>query len=193
MIIKFNKTVKHDYPKKIQDTHLAWYRNGKICIIRKYNDYTLQMQNLYIKEMNQIIHRLWSELSMSSKRDLQKYANQYKKRYPSLRKRGNNAYSIFLMICHSIIRKFSLNSLSYLKLEQTISDILSLSSIHSLILQGIISCKECAYQLNQTIIKKEISNQNITILVNHSETIIQKPTYIVSTFNPYALIEGRGG
>jgi len=130
---------------------------------------------------------------MSSKRDLQKYANQYKKRYPSLRKRGNNAYSIFLMICHSIIRKFSLNSLSYLKLEQTISDILSLSSIHSLILQGIIRAVKNAYQLNQTIIKKEISNQNITILVNHSETIIQKPTYIVSTFNPYALIEGRGG
>jgi hypothetical protein len=132
---------------------LAWYRQGQVCILRKTVKHEIQEQNLFIKDMNQVIHTLWNELSASVKSELQKYAILYKKRYPSLRKRGNNAYSIFLMICHGLIRKFQLNSLSKIVLTSHLRVILSKMSIHLLVMQGVIKAVKYAYQLKGMLIK----------------------------------------
>nr|HPM01370.1 hypothetical protein [Candidatus Cloacimonadota bacterium] len=97
------------YPKKAGDLHLAWYQNGKICISRNLKKQQMQTQNFNIIKVNQITKTLWDTLNRSFRKDLALYADQYKKTYPGLRKRGISAYSAFLMVIHALIRRFSIN------------------------------------------------------------------------------------
>ena len=152
MRVYFNQKRQHDYPKRAGEMSLAWYQKGQICIYRKKVPHEMQAQNLYIREINQVVHGLWQELRLRSKRDLQAYAFQYKKRYPSLRKRGNNAYSIFLMICHSLIRIFQLNQYSQTGLTERLKDILESVSIYKLVLQGILKVVIHAYRFNHALL-----------------------------------------
>ncbi len=152
MRVYFNQKIQHDYPKRAGVMNLAWYNKGQICIYRKKVHHEIQAQNLYIREINQVVHGLWQELSLGSKGELQAYAQQYKKRYPSLRKRGNNAYSVFLMICHSLIRKYQLNHLSQTGLTERLKDILESVSIYKLVLQGILKVVIHAYRFNHTLL-----------------------------------------
>jgi len=105
----FFKQKKHDYPKKVGDLSLAWYAGGNVCIVRRKADRLLQKQNLSIIQINQITRMIWEKLAHPFKKDLAKYAHLYKKQYPGLRKRGISSYAVFLMISHSLVRRFSLN------------------------------------------------------------------------------------
>jgi len=102
------KENQHDFPKKIGDLSLAWYRQGRICISRKQNHRSLQKQNISLIQINQITKTLWQTLHPHFKKDMALYALQYKKKYPGLRKRGISSYAVFLMIIHALIKRFSI-------------------------------------------------------------------------------------
>ncbi|HOD54306.1 MAG TPA: hypothetical protein PKJ08_07255, partial [Candidatus Cloacimonadota bacterium] len=152
MRVYFDQKRQNDYPKRAGEMNLAWYNQGQICIYRKKTHHEMQAQNIYIRDINQMVHGLWQELSLRSKRELQAYALQYKKRYPSLRKRGNNAYSVFLMICHSLIRKYQLNQLSQAVLTEQLKQLLASMSIYKLVLQGILKVVIHAYRFNHALL-----------------------------------------
>ncbi len=107
MRVFFSEKVK-DFPKKAGDLHLAWYQNGNICISRVLKQHKIQTQNFNIIQVNQITRAVWEGLSSSFKRDMAEYARLYKRDYPTLRKRGVSAYSVFLMVIHGIIKRFTL-------------------------------------------------------------------------------------
>ena len=73
------KQMKHDYPKKAGDLNLAWYAGGRTCIVRKKTKRALQKQNLSIIQINAITKSVWETLLPAFKRDLVKYAMQYKR------------------------------------------------------------------------------------------------------------------
>ncbi len=107
MIVFMNKH-QHDYPKKIGYLHVAWYQQGRICVSRKLNHRNLQTQNISIIQINQIAKELWQGLNLHFKKDLAGYALKYKKEYPVLRKRGISSYSVFLMLVHALLKRFSI-------------------------------------------------------------------------------------
>jgi hypothetical protein len=153
MKVILNQKIKHDYPKKINDLNLAWYNQGKCCVSRRKCEHQIQSQNIYIREMNSVIHCLWGEIDGSAKRDLKKYSVAYKLRYPTLRKRGNNTYSVFLMICHALIKYYHLKELSSDYLYLYLKDLLNDYSVYQMIQKGILKPVKNAYQLKKYIIK----------------------------------------
>jgi hypothetical protein len=165
MRVFFKQNHHHDYPKRAGEMNLAWYNQGKICIYRKKTSHEMQAQNLYIKAMNQVVHDLWKTLSFKSKRELQTYAQLYKKRYPSLRKRGNNAYSIFLMICHSLIRKYQLHQLAPIGLTTQLKQMLAVLSLYKMVLQGVLKVVKYAYRLNNSLLGREIMNSEFDLMI----------------------------
>jgi len=182
MIVIFNQKHKHDYPKKLGDMSLAWYNHGKCCVSRHKRDYQVQTQNVFIKEMNGIIRKLWNEVSHSAKRDLKKYSLAYKRRYPALRKRGNNTYSIFLMICHSLIKFYHLNTLSSDYLYLKLKNLLSSYTIYQLVQKGLLKPVKNAYQLKKYMI---IAKQEIIIIKTGSDHYVNKHSkkiYEISAF-----------
>ncbi len=155
MRVIFNQRAVHDYPKKSGDMHFAWYCQGKKCICRKKSEPCLQTQNVKIKDVNHIVHSLWQELKQKSKVELQKYALLYKKRYPSLRKRGNNAYSIFLMICHALIRLNKLSPLQKNDLLTIVRNILSGMTIYQMVSEGILKRVKNCHQLRLQLLEND--------------------------------------
>ncbi len=147
MKVIFNQTAVHDYPKKAGGMHFAWYCQGKICICRKKSEPCLQTQNVKIKDVNHVVHSLWQELKQKSKVELQKYASLYKKRYPSIRKRGNNAYSIFLMICHALIKVNKLSQIQKDDLLTILRNIISGMTIYQMVSEGILKRVKNCHQL----------------------------------------------
>jgi len=148
MRVLFKQNIHHDYPKKLEEMSLAWYNQGRICICRKKTEHIIQKQNLYIGQMNIIIRQIWLELPNSYRKDLKEYAAAYKKRYPALRKRGNNAYSSFLMICHGLIKKYALSEEESDFVYHDLKCLLSVSSVLELIRKGLLRPVKYAYRLN---------------------------------------------
>ncbi len=147
MRVFFKKKV-HDYPKMSGDYYLAWYNQGKICILKKKPVFVCKAQHVKIKTVNRISQRLWAELSHKFKNDMALYARQYKITYPGLRKRGISAYSIFLKITHGLIRRFSLEALSESLLTDTLKDLLYGLSVHRCVQIKLLNRVPGVYQLN---------------------------------------------
>ncbi len=186
MRVYFNQNYQHDYPKRTGGMNLAWYRQGQICIFRKKTPHKMQTQNLYIREINLVVHTLWLDLSLKSKRELQTYVLQYKKRYPSLRKRGNNAYSIFLMICHGLIRKYQLNYLTQNKLTDQLRVMFESLSIYKLVLQGVLRVVKNAYRLNNELLAGEVNHVENPAFASRLPALLIEP----ETHCPVEMYEG---
>jgi len=177
MRVYFDQKRQNDYPKRAGEMNLAWYNQGQICIYRKKTHHEMQAQNIYIRDINQMVHGLWQELSLRSKRDLQAYALQYKKRYPSLRKRGNNAYSVFLMICHSLIRKYQLSQMSQTLMTEQLRQLLTSMSIYKLVMQGILKVVKFAYQFNNILLAGSIKISAYDLVESRS-LVVQHEYYV---------------
>ncbi len=148
MRVYFSDRVK-DFPKKAGDLHLAWYQNGRICISRVLKNHHMQPQNFNIIQVNQITRAVWDRLSEPFKKDLAEYAKRYKTEYPSLRKRGVSAYSVFLMVIHGLIRRFSIKTADTEKCVVLFEQFLLKMSVLKLIEIRIFKSVRKNYQLNQ--------------------------------------------
>ncbi len=148
MRIYFSEKVR-DFPKKAGELHLAWYQNGKICISRNLKQHQMQAQNFNIIQVNQITKAVWETLNLNFRRDLARYASQYKKTYPGLRKRGISAYSAFLMVVHSLIRRFGIDLGHQEKTVAIFKRLLDQMSVYKLIQLKILKTVRYAYRLNQ--------------------------------------------
>ena len=143
------KQKTHDYPKKAGDLNLAWYAGGRICIVRKKTERTLQKQNLSIIQINAITKSLWATLLPAFKRDLAKYAMRYKNEYPALRKRGVSAYSVFLIFIHALIKRFSLNFENPEICTEIIINIMENMTVKKAIILRLLKKVRYYYRLNQ--------------------------------------------
>lgn len=161
------KQMKHDYPKKAGDLNLAWYAGGRTCIVRKKTKRALQKQNLSIIQINAITKSVWETLLPAFKRDLAKYAMQYKREYPALRKRGISAYSVFLILIHALIKRFSLNTEKMVNCVNALSQLLSSISIYKAIRLKLIKKVRTCYQLNKLNGDESISIQIPLYATNH--------------------------
>jgi len=161
------KQKTHDYPKRSGELNLAWYTGGRICIVRKKTDRTLQKQNLSIIQINVITKSLWETLNPGFKRDLARYAVRFKKEYPALRKRGISAYSVFLILIHALIKRFSLNTEKMVNCVNALSQLLSSISIYKAIRLKLIKKVRTCYQLNKLNGDESISIQIPLYATNH--------------------------
>ena len=138
----------HDFPKKIVDLSLAWYNQGKICISRKPVERQIQKQNIHIREVNQIVRKLWNEITPKAKRDMALYAKAYKVKKVMLRKRGISAYGVMLMIVHALIKRFSLEGDSlYAVLKTLLVDM----SIKNAVKLGLLIKVSNIHQMNHRL------------------------------------------
>ncbi len=187
MKVNFKQNYQQDYPKRYGDMSLAWYRQGQICVIRQIKEHKRQPQNIYIREINAVVHLIWQNLSIKVKKELQEYACSYKRRYPLLRKRGNNAYSVFLVICHTLIKKYQLSQLTRTEMASQLKVLLSSLSVYQLVLCGVLKLVKMVYQLHQSIYTEKenlLLNQNCGRIISSigSETVsLQKD--IVAEFS----------
>jgi len=147
MRIYFSEKPK-DLPKKWGDLNLAWYQNGNVCISRKKIEHKTQLQNINIIKINQICKRLWNTLDPQFKRDMGRYAVQYKKEYPALRKRGVSAYSVFLIVIYGLIRRFYLRTEELEKCISMFEQLLQNISVFKLIRIKILKPVTRGYRLN---------------------------------------------
>jgi len=147
MRVYFRKKA-HDYPKRAGDCYLAWYNQGKICILKKKPVFVCQKQHLMIQAINQISLKLWPEQSQKFKKDMAEYAKRYKVTYPGLRKRGISAYSIFLKIIHGLIKRFSLHEIGESHLNHTLKAMLMGLSVYKCILSNLLKRVNRMYCLN---------------------------------------------
>jgi len=147
MRIYFSEKPK-DLPKKWGDLNLAWYQNGNVCISRKKIEHKTQLQNINIVKINQICKTRWDSLDTHFKNDLVKYASQYKKEYPALRKRGVSAYSVFLIVIHGLLRRFSIRIEESDKCISIFERLLQNISVFKLIRIKILKPVTMSYRLN---------------------------------------------
>ncbi len=157
MKVFFNQK-KHDYPKKINDVNLAWYQQGRICIMRNLRPHIMQEQNNKIKIVNKVSRQLWDVISKSFKKDLALYALAYKKTYPGLRKRGISSYGIMLMLVHGLIKRFSLQSLSEVSLYETVLKLISHLTVYKSVKLNLLRKLVSIHSLNHTAIDVSDSN-----------------------------------
>jgi len=143
------KQQNHDYPKHIGDLNLAWYAGGRICIARTKTKRSLQTQNFSIIKINSISKSLWEGLHARFKNDLAHYAKRYKIKYPILRKRGISSYAVFLMLIHTLIKRYSLNTENSLLSTHLLQLLLQKMSVKQAILQKLLKPVPYDYQLNQ--------------------------------------------
>ncbi|HOD55332.1 MAG TPA: hypothetical protein PKJ08_12465, partial [Candidatus Cloacimonadota bacterium] len=148
MRIYFSEKVR-DFPKKAGDLHLAWYQNGRICISRKLKQHQMQVQNFHIIQVNQITKAVWETLNLNFRRDLARYASQYKKTYPGLRKRGISAYSAFLIVIHALVRRFGFDVSHQENAIAIFEKLLDQISVYKLIQLKILKEVRYAYRFNQ--------------------------------------------
>ncbi|MBP7563267.1 MAG: hypothetical protein KA886_05705 [Candidatus Cloacimonetes bacterium] len=148
------KQKTHDYPKKAGDLNLAWYAGGRICIVRKKTERAIQKQNLSIIQINAITKSLWATLLPAFKQDLARYAIQYKKEYPALRKRGVSAYSVFLIFIHALIKRFSLNFDNREICTEIIIHIMENMTVKKAITLRLLKKVRYYYKLNKTNVFK---------------------------------------
>ncbi len=147
------KNNHHDYPKHINDTHFAWYNQGKICILRRLKAYQLQTQNYKIIEINRITHTIWQDLSHEFKLDLALYAQKYKQKYPGLRKRGISSYAVFLMITHALIKRFGIERINQSLCIEKIKVLLINLTVYDAVRIRLLKPVYKAYQLNRNPFK----------------------------------------
>ncbi|HPM00650.1 MAG TPA: hypothetical protein PK816_00725 [Candidatus Cloacimonadota bacterium] len=163
MRIYFSEKVT-DFPKKVGDLHLAWYQNGKICISRNLKSYKMQVQNFNIVQVNQITKAVWDTLNISFRKDLAQYAVQYKKTYPGLRKRGISAYSTFLIVVHSLIKRFGIDTSYQENAIAIFKRILNQVSVYKLVQLKILKSMRFAYRLNHyNFLNDEKKNSQISL------------------------------
>ncbi|HOD55273.1 MAG TPA: hypothetical protein PKJ08_12160, partial [Candidatus Cloacimonadota bacterium] len=105
--------------------------------------------NFNIIQVNQITRAVWDRLSKPFMRDLAEYARRYKIEYPNLRKRGVSAYSVFLMVIHGLIRRFSIKTADAEKCSVVFDQLLLKMSVFKLIEFKILKPVRMSYQLNQ--------------------------------------------
>ena len=179
MRIYFSEKVT-DYPKKAGDLHLAWYQNGKICISRNLKKQQMQTQNFNIIKVNQITKTLWDTLNRSFRKDLARYADQYKKTYPGLRKRGISAYSAFLMVIHALIRRFGINIEDHANAIAIFESLLDQINVYQLIQLNILKKVSHAYRLNHRnnldVIQKYLIRKSNTVNHKRKETFVNFDT-----------------
>ena len=139
----------HDFPKQTGDIRLAWYQEGRVCVMRNYRQtHQLQTQNLQISRINAVCKALWENILPAFKKDLSQYASAYKKTYPGLRKRGISSYSVMLMLVHALIRRFQLSDRDTEHLVNIIESMLQGRSLYDLIQMRLLKSVPGAYQLN---------------------------------------------
>jgi len=160
MRVFFKKKV-HDYPKQAGDCYLAWYNQGKNCILKKKPVFVCKAQHIKIQVINQISVKLWTEQGHKFKRDMAEYARQYKLTYPGLRKRGVSAYSIFLKITHALIKRFSLAFLEESLLTDTLRVLLKGLSVYKCVLIKLLNKVPGIYRFNHKT--EEVFCQNFCI------------------------------
>jgi len=165
MRIYFSEKVR-DFPKKAGDLHLAWYQNGRICISRNLKRHQMQAQNFHIIQVNQITKAVWETLNLNFRRDLARYASQYKKTYPGLRKRGISAYSAFLMVIHALVRRFGIDMSQQESAIAILDKLLDQIYVYKLIRLKILKVVRYAYRLNQL-------NSSIFRLINQDMELIE--------------------
>jgi len=135
--------------KKAGELGLAWYAGGQVCITRKRIERSLQKQNLSIIQINTISRMVWAELAIPFKKDLAKYALLYKKEYPGLRKRGISSYTVFLMITHALIRRFSLKTEDSVQCADLIKILLQNMTVKKAVELRLLKRVNQYYLLNQ--------------------------------------------
>jgi len=138
-----------DFPKKINDLQLNWYQQGKICIAKNRKKPKLQVQNTQIKRINQIVRQIWNVLTPGFKKDLSVYALSYKHYYPTLRKRGVSSYSCFLILIHSLIKRFGLKEKPDELMYKILCDLLAKLSVYQAVCLNLLKKVAFVYQLNQ--------------------------------------------
>ncbi len=148
MRVYFSDT-KFDFPKKINDLRVAWFREGRICISRNYQKKEMQAQNYRIIQMNTMIKVLYSELNKGFKKDMGRYAQLYKIRYPHLRKRGISSYAVFLMVVYALVRRFGLADRSVEELKEILSSLMLNLSVAECIRLKLLAVVKSYYVLNR--------------------------------------------
>jgi hypothetical protein len=150
MRVYFSET-KFDFPKKINDLRVAWFREGRICISRNYKKKEMQTQNYRIIQMNAMIKVLYGELSIGFRKDMGRYAQLYKIRYPHLRKRGMSAYAVFLMVVYALVRRFGLSERSVDEMKVILSSLIMNLSVAECVRLKLLAVVKGYYALNHVV------------------------------------------
>ncbi len=148
MRVYFSET-NFDFPKKINDLRVAWFREGRICISRNYKKKEMQEQNFRIIQMNAMIKVLYVELNTGFKKDMGRYAQLYKMRYPHLRKRGMSAYAVFLMVVYALVRRFGLGDRSLDEMKEILSGMILRLSVAECVRLKLLAVVKGYYALNR--------------------------------------------
>lgn len=98
--------------------------------------------------MNVMIKELYNELSVGFKKDMGKYAQLYKTRYPHLRKRGMSAYAVFLMVVYALVRRFGLDERSVDEMKIILLQLIRTLSVADSIRMKLLKTVKTYYTLN---------------------------------------------
>ncbi len=150
MRVYFSET-NFDFPKSINDLRVAWYREGRICISRNYKKKEMQVQNYRIIQMNTMIKILYEDLNKGFKKDMGRYAQLYKIRYPHLRKRGMSSYAVFLMIVYALVRRFGLSDLAIDEIKEILSRLIMNLSVAECVRLKLLAVVKGYYALNHIV------------------------------------------
>ncbi len=175
MRVYFSET-KFDFPKKINDLRVAWFREGRICISRNYKKKEMQKQNYRIIQMNAMIKVLYGEMSSGFKKDMGRYAQLYKCRYPHLRKRGMSAYAVFLMLVYALVRRFGLGNRSADEMKEILFSLIKNLSVAECIRMKLLAVVKGYYVLNR-LARIDICTKKEVFTTESSENTEERMRY----------------
>jgi len=177
------KQKKHDFPKKLEGMSLSWYNQGRICIAKRKACPELQKQNINLIKINRVSKSIWTILSPGLKKDMAKYSQKYREKYPVLRKRGISSYSAFLMIIHALVKRFYLQGETETALQRKLMALTEKLTVYACVCLHLLKKVDGAYRLNKSIKEMEICR-----IISQNETILNKKSFLYIAEKAYPLI-----
>ena len=115
------------YSGTIDDITFASYKDGAVCIARKYVIPTLTEQNSRLGDNAKNLSQLYAECSEGYKSDLRSYADLYGREISPRNTLGPNAYGIFIKMMYSFAESSGeaadLSSITYSDIQTLFLDV----------------------------------------------------------------------
>ncbi|MCK9557422.1 MAG: hypothetical protein WCQ59_03250 [Candidatus Cloacimonadaceae bacterium] len=120
------------YSGTIDDITFASYKNGAVCIARKYVMPTLTDNNATMGAVTKNLSEIYGNCSEDYKSDLRTYADMYNKERVTRTKLGSNSFSLFVKLMYAFAEdtgeSVDLASITYSDLKTMFFDVASVAS-----------------------------------------------------------------
>ena len=120
------------YSGTIDDITFASYKNGAVCIARKYVVPTLTEYNTQMGASTKNLSKIYAECSEGYISDLRTYADIYKKEQVARNELGPNAFSLFVKMMYALAAEsgesVNLASITYSDLKTMFFDVASIAA-----------------------------------------------------------------